>query len=94
MPASLGAAAAFLIVTAAGFALHRPMARVPENTLKFIVGVILASFGAFWLGEGIGVAWPAQDLSIVAMIVGFGLVSLGAVPLCRARGARAAEARA
>src|SRR5579863_7638387 len=94
LPASLGAAAAFLIVPAAGFALHRPMARVPENTLKFIVGVILSSFGAFWLGEGIGVAWPAQDLSLPAMIVGFGLISLSTVPICRARGVQAAAARA
>ena len=74
--------------------MHRPLARVPENTLKFIVGVILSSFGAFWLGEGIGVAWPAQDLSIPAMIAGFGLISLAAVPICRARGLKAAEARA
>src|SRR5580700_6249199 len=94
LPASVGAALAFLLVTAIGFAVHRPLARVPENTLKFIVGVILSSFGAFWLGEGIGVAWPAQDLSIPAMIVGFGLISLAAVPICRARGVRAAEARA
>jgi uncharacterized membrane protein len=94
LPASLGAAAAFLIVTAAGFALHRPMARVPENTLKFIVGVILSSLGAFWLGEGIGVAWPAQDLSLPAMIVGFGLISLATVPICRARGVKAAAVRA
>jgi uncharacterized membrane protein len=94
LPAGLGALAAFLIVAAAGFALHRPMARVPENTLKFIVGVILSSFGAFWLGEGMGLAWPAQDLSIAAMIVGFGLVSLAAVPVCRARSLRAAALRA
>jgi uncharacterized membrane protein len=93
LPASLGAAVAFALVTAVGFVVHRPLARVPENTLKFVVGVNLSSFGAFWLGEGIGVAWPAQDLSIPAMIVGFGLISLVAVPLCRARGLKAAEAR-
>ncbi|HXQ11493.1 MAG TPA: hypothetical protein VN805_10915 [Caulobacteraceae bacterium] len=94
LPASLGAAVALVMVTALGFVLHRPMARVPENTLKFIVGVILSSFGAFWLGEGIGVAWPAQDLSIPAMIVGFGLISLATVPICRARGVKAAAVRA
>ncbi len=54
VPASLGALAALVMVGALGFALHAPMSKVPENTLKFIVGVILSGFGAFWVGEGIG----------------------------------------
>lgn len=94
LPASAGAALALVMVTALGFVLHRPMARVPENTLKFIVGVILSGFGVFWLGEGMGVAWPAQDLSIAALIIGFGAIGLTAVPLCRTRALKAAEARA
>jgi Ca2+/H+ antiporter, TMEM165/GDT1 family len=94
VPASLGALAAFVLVTAVGFIVHAPLSRVPENTLKFIVGVILSGFGAFWVGEGIGVAWPGADLSIVALIAGFGLLSLAAVPVCRGRAARAAGARA
>ncbi|HLI67984.1 MAG TPA: hypothetical protein VKU90_16590 [Caulobacteraceae bacterium] len=94
LPASIGALAAFVLVTAAGFILHAPMSRVPENTLKFIVGVILSGFGAFWVGEGIGVAWPGQDLSIVALVAGFGLLSLAAVPISRMRARRAVEARA
>jgi Ca2+/H+ antiporter, TMEM165/GDT1 family len=94
VPASLGALAAFVLVAALGLVLHKPMSRVPENTLKFIVGVILSGFGAFWVGEGIGVAWPGNDLSILALVVGFGALGLVAVPLCRARARTAAGARA
>jgi len=94
LPASVGALAAFLIVTALGFVLHRPMARVPENTLKFIVGVILSGFGAFWVGEGVGVDWAGADLAILGLVGGFAVVSLAAVPICKLRAARAAEARA
>ena len=93
VPASLGALAALVMVGALGFALHAPMSKVPENTLKFIVGVILSGFGAFWVGEGLGLTWPGDDLSILALIAGFGGVAMLAVPLCRAR-AKAAGARA
>jgi uncharacterized membrane protein len=51
VPASVGAAAALAVVIALGLALHRPLARVPENTLKFIVGVLLSAFGTFWVGR-------------------------------------------
>ena len=94
VPASLGALAAFVLVAALGLVLHKPMSRVPENTLKFIVGVILSGFGAFWVGEGIGVAWPGNDLSILALVVGFGALGLAAVPLCRARARKAVGASA
>jgi uncharacterized membrane protein len=92
VPAGLGALAAFVLVVALGLVLHRPMSRVPENTLKFIVGVILSGFGAFWVGEGIGVAWPGNDLSILALVVGFGVLGLLGVPLCRARARQAVGA--
>ena len=85
VPASLGALAALLVVMALGLALHRPLASVPENTLKFIVGVLLSAFGTFWVGEGIGMDWPGADLSILALIAGFAAVSLSAVPLCSRR---------
>jgi uncharacterized membrane protein len=65
MPASLGALAACALVLAAGAILHRPLSRVPENTLKFGVGVMLSAFGVFWTGEGLGVAWPGQDLALL-----------------------------
>ena len=69
VPATAGAVAAFLVVLALGLALHRPLARVPENTLKFAVGAMILSFGLFWTGEGLGLAWPGEDWSIPAMIV-------------------------
>lgn len=70
-PASLGAAAAFLIVLLLGLVVHRPLARVPENTLKFAVGVILCAFGTFWVGEGSGLVWPGEDLAILGLALGF-----------------------
>jgi len=94
VPASLGALAAFVMVAALGLVLHKPMSRVPENTLKFIVGVILSGFGAFWVGEGIGVAWPGDDLSILGLVVGFGFLGLIGVPLCRAAASKAKGAQA
>jgi len=54
-----------------GVVIHRPLARVPENTLKFAVGVMLSAFGIFWTGEGLGVPWPGEDLAIL----GFGAFS-------------------
>ena len=65
MPASFGALAACALVLAAGAIIHRPLSRVPENTLKFGVGVMLSAFGVFWTGEGLGVAWPGQDLALL-----------------------------
>ena len=63
-PASVGALAACLTVLAIGLAVHKPLARVPENTLKFGVGVMLSAFGVFWTGEGLGIPWPGQDLAL------------------------------
>lgn len=77
--ASLGAAAAVLLVAAVGVVVHRPLAQVPENALKFVVGLMLTSFGIFWIGEGLGVAWPGGDLSLLAILVGFAALSGGAV---------------
>lgn len=85
VPASLGALAALLLVIALGVIVHRPLASIPENTLKFAVGVLLSSFGTFWVGEGIGLVWPGADGSILGLILGFLLLALAAVPLCRAR---------
>jgi uncharacterized membrane protein len=87
VPASAGALAACLMVAGFGFAVHRPLARVPENTLKFAVGVMLSAFGVFWTGEGLGVPWPGADLAIVAFAAMFLLAALGAVTLARRPGA-------
>jgi len=94
LTASLGAVAALSVVTALGFALHRPLARVPENTLKFIVGVLLSAFGTFWVGEGIGVAWPGDDLAIPCMMAAYLALALYLVPLCRSRARSVAGAQA
>ena len=68
IPAALGATAAAIVVVALGIVIHRPLSRVPENALKFGVGVVIVSFGIFWLGEGLGLAWPGGDLAVVAII--------------------------
>jgi uncharacterized membrane protein len=83
VPASVGAVAACLLVAAVGVIVHRPLARVPENTLKFAVGIMLSAFGVFWTGEGLGVAWPGSDLAIVGFAAMFLAVSGAAVLLAR-----------
>ncbi len=83
LPASVGALAALLVVVGLGFVLHRPLAAIPENTLKFLVGVLLSAFGTFWVGEGFGVQWAGEDWSILALAGGYLLVALLCVTLCR-----------
>ena len=87
VPASLGALAALLLVVLLGLVLHRPVAMIPENTLKFLVGVLLCAFGTFWVGEGMGLEWPGEDWSIPALNAGFLAAAVAAIPLCRARAA-------
>ena len=87
VPVSIAALAACLLVAATGLAVHRPLARVPENVLKFAVGVMLSSFGVFWTGEGLGTAWPGGDLAIVAFMAAFLATALVAVALLGRRGA-------
>ncbi len=70
---------------ALGLLLNRPLAQIPENTLKFVVGILLSAFGTFWFGEGMGVAWPGDDWAILALILGFGLVALAVAGLSRRR---------
>ncbi len=91
VPASVGAIAACLLVAAIGFAIHRPLARVPENTLKFVVGVMLSAFGVFWIGEGFGVDWPGEDIAIIAFAALFFVVALGTVALTRRVGREALQ---
>src|SRR5437870_11199305 len=83
LPASIGALAACALVAAVGFAVRRPLARVPENTLKFTVGVMLSSFGIFWTGEGLGVGWPGADLAILGFAALFLIAAVAAVRLAR-----------
>ncbi len=88
VPACLAALAALLVVVALGVAVHRPLSKVPENTLKFVVGVLLSAFGTFWVGEGLGAPWPGQDWAILGLIIGFGAIALPSVPWCRAQAHR------
>ena len=67
--AAAGAAVALVVVVAVGALARHPLSRVPENTLKFPVGVMLTSFGTFWAGEGVGIDWPGDDASLAALIV-------------------------
>jgi uncharacterized membrane protein len=83
LPASVGAVAACGLVLAIGLAVHRPLARVPENALKFAVGIMLTAFGVFWTGEGLGIDWPGGDLVILAFIATFLVVGLLSVPAAR-----------
>jgi uncharacterized membrane protein len=82
VPASLGAALALLVVVLLGLWLHRPLANVPENGLKFGVGVMLAAFGTFWVGEGIGLEWPGADWAVLALIAAYFIIGLALVRPC------------
>jgi uncharacterized membrane protein len=86
--AAVAAAVAVLLVVLAGVAIHAPLARVPENTLKFGVGVMLTSFGTFWGGEGAGAHWPGGDASLLAIIPATLLFAIAAVALLRRQEAR------
>jgi uncharacterized membrane protein len=85
--AAAGAVAALVIVAGVGVVVRAPLARVPENTMKFAVGVMLTSFGIFWSGEGAGVSWPGSDaalLAILAFIIVFSMVMVSALRRKRA----------
>jgi len=83
--AAAAAAAAGVLVVVAGLLVRGPLERVPENTLKFVVGVLLTSFGVFWGAEGAGVEWPGGDVAILAVIGYVSLVSLILVRVLRRR---------
>jgi uncharacterized membrane protein len=77
--AAAAAGVALLVVVAGGVLVHAPLSRVPENTLKFVVGLMLTTFGTFWPTEGVGASWPGDDLALVAILGFLGVASLGAV---------------
>jgi uncharacterized membrane protein len=88
--AVIGAAAAVLVITAVGIAARSPLARVPENTMKFVVGIMLTSFGTFWGAEGAGVHWPGNDAALLVLIPAFLLISLAYTALLKRAGSGAA----
>ena len=81
--AALAALAAAVVVVAAGVAVRAPLARVPENTMKFVVGVMLTSFGTFWGAEGAGAHWPGSDAPLAALVPAVALFALGLAGLLR-----------
>ena len=93
LPAAVGATVALVTVVALGLALHRPLARVPENTLKFVVGVLLSAFGTFWVGEGAGLIWPGLDLAIPFLAGAYLTIALCLVPMCRLQAVTVEESR-
>jgi len=79
--AAAAAALAILLVIAAGVAARAPLARVPENTMKFAVGVMLSSFGMFWGAEGAGASWPGGDAALPAIIPGVLIAAVAMVKI-------------
>ncbi|MGN6698252.1 MAG: COG4280 domain-containing protein [Thermomicrobiales bacterium] len=90
--AAAGAAAALIIVGLVGVLVHAPLSRVPENTMKFAVGVMLTTFGIFWGAEGAGVTWPGGEVLILGVLAFVLLVSFGLVTMLRQQHERALAA--
>jgi uncharacterized membrane protein len=83
--AAIGAGAALVLVAVVGVAVHAPLSRVPENTMKFAVGVMLTTFGIFWSTEGVGAHWPGNDASLPGVLAFVILLSFAAVTVLRRR---------
>lgn len=81
--AATAAAAAFVVVVAVGAIVRAPLSRVPENTLKFVVGLLLTTFGTFWSGEGAGVTWPGDDAALLGILAVLLITALATVRLLR-----------
>ena len=81
--AALGAGLAVVLVVVVAVLVHQPLSRVPENTMKFAVGLMLATFGVFWSVEGTGITWPGADVALLGIFVFLTLVSLGLVAALR-----------
>ena len=79
VPAAIGAVASVIVVVIAGVALRHPLTRVPENTLKYVVGIMLTAFGTFFAGEGLGVEWPLADGILLVLIATYAVASVALV---------------
>jgi uncharacterized membrane protein len=91
--AALGAGLAVVLVIIIGAVVHQPLSRVPENTMKFAVGLMLTTFGLFWGAEGAGIAWPGQDVAILGILAFMSAVSFGLVVALRQRHGQRGGAR-
>jgi len=83
--AAAAAAAAVVLVAVGGLAVRGPLSKVPENSMKFVVGIMLTAFGAFWGAEGAGAVWPGADAALLGLIPGIALFALGLVIVFRRR---------
>ena len=83
--AALAAGLAVVVVAGAGFAVRAPLARVPENTMKFVVGVMLTSFGMFWGAEGAGAKWPGDDAALLVLVPAVGVYAVAIAGLLKRR---------
>ena len=81
--ATAGAGMALVLVAGAGVVVHQPLSRVPENAMKFGVGLMLSSFGVFWSVEGVGAEWPGGDLSILGILAFLSIAALALVAILR-----------
>ncbi|HEY2549579.1 MAG TPA: hypothetical protein VGI64_03280 [Streptosporangiaceae bacterium] len=81
--AAIAGICAAVVVAAAGLAVRKPLARVPENTMKFIVGIMLTAFGTFWGAEGAGASWPGSDAALLVLIPAIALFAVALVAVLR-----------
>lgn len=86
--AAIAGLAAVVAVVLAGVAVRAPLARVPENTLKFVVGIMLTAFGTFWGAEGAGAHWPGADGALLVLVPGIAVFALALVAVLRRSHAR------
>jgi len=70
-----GAVVAGGLIILLGALVRAPLKQIPENTLKFVVGIMLTTFGTFWTGEGFGVTWPFSDLFLLVLVALYLLAS-------------------
>jgi Ca2+/H+ antiporter, TMEM165/GDT1 family len=86
-PAIVGAAVALVVVVGLGVILQRPLRRLPETELKLLVGLVLTTFGTFFAAEGMGVAWPAGDASLLFVLAAWSAVAFALVRALERQGA-------
>ncbi len=84
--AAVAAVAAVILVALAGLAIRAPLARVPENTMKFVVGIMLTAFGTFWGAEGAGANWPGSDAALLVIVPVIACFALALVAVLRRSG--------
>jgi uncharacterized membrane protein len=92
--AAIAALSAVVVVALAGIALRAPLARVPENTMKFVVGIMLTSFGIFWGAEGAGATWPGADAALLVLVPAVALFAVALVAVLRRAAPRALSQKA